>query len=345
MPESHVPQSRREFLRKAGKVGFTAGWLLAAGAPLLAGNWISQAGAALTRRPYVAGRFALELDGLHCGFLSAFEGGNITADVITEPMGPDLIQRKHLAGLKVEPITVECGLDMAKPLYDWISAMLNGQTVRKNGAIIAMDFNYKEMSRRTFANALITEIEFPALDAASKETAWITITLTPESLRFDPPSMKQAPPPVTKQKLWLPSNFRLNIQGLEPATAKVNKIEALVIKQKVTGEALGERRDIQKGPSPLEYPNLVITLPESQAGLFYKWHEDFVLKGNNGQDREKPGILELLSPDLKGVLASLQFQNLGIFRIAREPVQAGADAISRVKAEMYCEKITAKFNA
>ena len=136
MLESHVPQSRREFLRKAGKVGFTAGWLLAAGSPMLAVTWISQAGAVIAKRSYVPGRFALELDGLHCGFLSAFEGGNITADVVSELMGPDLIQRKHLAGLRVEPITIECGLDMAKPLYDWISAMLDGKALRKNGAII-----------------------------------------------------------------------------------------------------------------------------------------------------------------------------------------------------------------
>lgn len=338
---SHVPHSRREFLRKAAQ---TAGGLIALSSPLVSGPWLSSAAAADTKRSYVAGRFALELDGQFAGFVTGFEGGNLVGQVISLKVADGSV-RKQIGGMKIEPISIETGLSMEKPFYEWIKAILDGKAGPKNGAIIAMDFNNKEVGRRIFFNALITEIEFPACDAASKEAARMTITLTPESLRFDPPSLKQAPLPVTKQKQWLPSNFRLNIQGLEPATARVNKVEALVIKQKVTEEAVGQRRDIQKGPSPPEYPNLVITLPESQAGLFYAWHQDFVIKGNNGQDKEKPGVLEILSPDLKSVLASLQFQNLGIFKVAPEPGQAGAEAIGRIKAEMYCEKITATFNA
>jgi len=310
-------------------------------------DWLTQAEGAVSRRAYVAGRFALELEGLPCGFLTSFEGGNITADIVREPMGPDLLQRKHLAGVRIEPITVECGLDLAKPWYDWIAATLNGQASRKNGAIVALDFNYKEIGRRTFVNAMISEVEFPTLDASSKEPGRLAVTLVPESLRFDPPSQKLSPPPAVKapgQKQWLASNFRLNIQGLEPATAKVNKIETWTIKQKTMEQAVGQLREMQKQPAGLEYPNLIVTLPESQAGLLYGWHQDFVIKGNNGQDREKPGVLELLGPDPKIVLAALQFSNLGIFKLAPEPAQPGSDMVSRVKAEMYCEKITATFN-
>ena len=43
------------------------------------------------------------------------------------------------------------------------------------------------------------------------------------------------------------------------------------------------------------------------------------------------------------VLGSLQFFNLGIFKIAPEKLEAGADTIRRVKVEMYCERIAAAF--
>ena len=39
----------------------------------------------------------------------------------------------------------------------------------------------------------------------------------------------------------------------------------------------------------------------------YKWHEDFVIKGNNGEDKEKGGTLEYLTADLKDVLFTLTF--------------------------------------
>ena len=41
--------------------------------------------------------------------------------------------------------------------------------MRKNGAIIAGDFNYKEKSSRAISKAFITEVTIPALDGASKE--------------------------------------------------------------------------------------------------------------------------------------------------------------------------------
>ena len=96
----------------------------------------------------------------------------------------------------------------------------------------------------------------------------------------------------------------------------------------------------------IEIPNLIFTIPEIDAGPFYQWHEDFVIKGNNGPDRERPGVLEWLTPAVvtgPTVLGSLQFFNLGIFKIAPEKLEAGADTIRRVKVEMYCERIAAAF--
>jgi len=45
----------------------------------------------------------------------------------------------------------------------------------------------------------------------------------------------------------------------------VNKIEALVVKQKVVENAVGEQRDYEQEAASVEIPNLVITLAESHA--------------------------------------------------------------------------------
>ena len=67
----------------------------------------------------------------------------------------------------------------------------------------------------------------------------------------------------------------------------------------------------------MEFPNLAVTLAESHAQTWQDWFDDFVVKGNNGQDNEKNGSLTFLAPDLKTTLATINFFNLGIFRLSR----------------------------
>jgi hypothetical protein len=97
---------------------------------------------------------------------------------------------------------------------------------------------------------------------------------------------------------------------------------------------------VDREPSHLEVPNLVVTLPEADAESFFAWHEDFVI---NGIGAEKDGSLEYLAPSLGQTLFTVQFENLGIFKMTPEKVEAGSEQIRRVKAEMYCEAMTFSF--
>jgi hypothetical protein len=231
---------------------------------------------------------------------------------------------------------------MSKPLSDWVNATLALNFVRKSGAIITADFNRKEQSRLLFTNAVITEIGFPACDAGSKEPGSLTIKLAPEFTKMQAGSGAAMKTDTSKvqQKIWIPANFRLNIQGLEQACKFVSKIEPLVIKQPIIQDPVGQKRDFQKQPGKPEFPNLVIALSEAQAGPFYAWFEDMVIKGNAGEDRERPGMLEFLSTDLKTALFTIHFSHLGIFGFTPENADSTSEKIRRVKVEMYCEQIT-----
>ena len=301
-----------------------------------------------TKRAYVAGKYAVELDGIEAGWVASAQGGHATSDVVQEKLGPDHIIKKHLAGVKYEDITVNCGAGMSKGFYGWIKDSFDHKSSRKNGAIVTADYNYKEHSRLTFTNALITEVGFPALDASSKDAATMTIKFAPEYTRQtfapDGPSISgkyDIKPEV--QKKWLASNFRLKIDGLD--CTRVNKVEAITVKQKVVENPVGEPRDYEKEPAHLEIPNLVITLAESHAKEFFDWHEDFVIKGNNGQDKEKGGSLEFLTPNLSETLFTITFENLGIFKLTPEKVESGSENLRRIKAELYCEDMKFDFKA
>jgi hypothetical protein len=252
-------------------------------------------------------QFGIEFNGILVGW--AF-------DVVTEKMGPD-----HRG--KITDISFQCGTGMKKAFYDWIKDALGGKHTKKDGTIVTATDTHTATARLAFTGALVSEIGFPALDASSKDAARFFVRLSPHATHAVPlpPSAaaRQLSPGPANPKPWLASNFRLRIDGLD--CSSVTRVEALTI--------------TRKEPATMEIPNLVITLPESHAHSWKRWHEAFVIKGNNGDEAEKTGTLEYLAPDMKEVLFSLSF------KMKPNKVESGAEG--RVKAEMYCEEIVFKY--
>ncbi len=294
-------------------------------------------------RSFTAGKYALDLDGKFAGWIQSCEGGYATADVVVEKVATDLIWHKHIAGVKYDDITLNCGTAMSTAFYSWLQASVDHQAKRiTSGAVISADYNFKETGRLNFFNALITECGFPALDAASKDAAKMSLKFAVETTRQvnATGAAIKGDLGTGQQKKWTPANFALAIDGIPTACKWVNKIEALTIKQKVVDNPLGEFRDFQKEPAHIEFPNLVVTVAESHADEFYKWHEDFVIKGNCDQGHEKTGSLVYLASDTKTQLFTLNFAGLGIFSAKPEKSESASENIKRVKFEMYCEQIT-----
>jgi hypothetical protein len=75
------------------------------------------------------------------------------------------------------------------------------------------------------------------------------------------------------------------------------------------------------------------------AQSWFDWFEDFVVKGNCTEDKEKKGTLSFLSPNRQATVASIKLENLGIFRLSEDTAKANSDQIKRVTAELYCERM------
>ena len=294
------------------------------------------------QRGYSAERFALDLEGTGVGLVKSVEGGAASADVVSEKLGPDGIVHKHVAGVKYDDIAIACGTGMSKAFYAWLSDTMNRKSYRKNGAVVAADFNYQEVSRLNFFHALVSEIGFPALDGGSKDVGSITVKLSPEYTQRQTGKGNQlGASSVKAQKQWLRCNFQLLIDGLD--CTKVNKIDAITVRQTVTQNAVGELRDYEQEPAYLDVPNLAVTMPEANAEDFFDWIEDFVIKGNNGQNGEKAGTLEFLGANMKDTFFTLSFHGLGICKVTPLRNESGAEGIRRVRAEMYCEEMSLMF--
>jgi hypothetical protein len=288
------------------------------------------------QRAYALEQFRLELDGLSVGMLETTGGGGVSADVVNEKIGPDLIVHKHLAGVKYEDITVTCGPEMWKVLYAWLADTLDRKFSRKSGAIVGGD-HYSEHERMNFYNALVSEITFPGLDAGSKDPGFLTVKLSPEHTRWvagQKTPFAFGPGTKGRGQKWLPANFALHIDGLD--CTRVQVIDPLTVRLVVEEDPVGEAREYEKQPARLDVPNLAVTMADSDADTFRAWLDDFVIKGNNGSDTEKHGTLEYRSPTQE-VYFTLTFQNLGIVKLTWLPLEA--DKVRRVRAEMYCEQI------
>lgn len=342
-----MASDRREFLKALG--GLTAAAAAGTACDVVPAT-PEEAGAAaaapedqseepLAVRSYATHRFALELDGAFAGWLASTEGGAAVGEVVTYRSGNDDLERKHIGSVRYEDLTISCGAGMSKHFYEWIRDTLERQPTRKDGAIVAVDTDLRERTRLEFQDALISELAMPALDASSKEAARMTLRFSPEITRS-----KKGNGAVLKYgtgmkgSRWSPSAFRLQIDGLDDATSRANKIDALTIKQKLVEYRPGDTRDPRKLPSGLDIPNLAVTLSEAHADGFHAWHEDFVIEGNSGQGNEKGGTLEY--QDRRGQpLFTLTFHNLGVFKVAPVGADASRDGARRTKAEMYCEQI------
>jgi len=333
-PDDNSPQpSRRTFL--TGAAGLT-GVALAVGAwkPVFAME-DAPISAAASSRQFAAGHIALTLNETAAGFLSFADGGNAFSDVVNEKLGQDNVVRKHIGGVKYEDITITATTGMSKAFYDWISSSLTSKASKMSGAIDATDFNFKIRSEMSFFNALITEVGFPALDAASKDAAKMTIKFAPESTRISNTpggTLKSA----TNQKVtkWLSSNFKLTLDGVD--TSHVTHIDAFALTFDVSlnsdGNPVGRN---------LNVPNMKVRVPVAGAQDFIKWHQDFVIDGNSGQEQEKTGSISYLAPGLTTEIFRLDIGNIGIFALDYDPLVEGTDSVRQVTVQLYAE--TMKF--
>ncbi|MBC7944583.1 MAG: phage tail protein [Burkholderiales bacterium] len=282
-------------------------------------------------------RFLLIVDGQEAGFVQSVEGGAVSAEVIAVSSGSELFSSKHIGPPQYEDLGIQIGLSMSPAFYAWVADSWVTRQRQRDLSVIVCDAQLKAIQESQFFRTLITETTFPALDASSKDAGTIDIKFTPELSRTKKGSGQLVPTSApTKQKQWLVSNFRLDIPGLD--CAKVSRIDTFTVKQTLIRHTDGAGAT-RIAPDRLDFPNLKISLAESSAQSWLQWHEDFVVKGNNGAGQERKGSLTLLAPNLTSELVRINFFNLGIFRMGREKAAADKQAIARLTAELYCERM------
>lgn len=283
-------------------------------------------------------RFQLVIDGEQVGFVKSVDGGLVRAAVVPEIVGSNYFVKKHIGQPTYEPVSAQLDLPMAKAIHEWISTQWNGDFKRRNVSLIECDYNFVARAEREFLNAWISEVTIPPMDAAAKDGGCLTVRFTPESISRKPTSARNLSGTLgkSKQKGWLRSHFRLEIDGLN--CRNIIKVESFTVKQPIQESAVGETRTREQRPGPIDFPNLSVTFSEASAKSWVTWFEDFVIKGNCADENEKSGSLVLLAQNLRDELGRVNFHNVGIVCLAENQPMA-QDRIRTMTAELYCDRM------
>lgn len=292
------------------------------------------------QRAFISGRFVLEIDGTQAGLVVSMDGGHFKSEPIGEKVGAEGLETRYPGRQKWEDITIQVGTTMSPGFWNWVKRSVDNNYERRNGALVAYDFDGKERSRRSFYDALIAEVQFPALDAKAKTPAFITVKISAEHMEWKEGRGEGATPPaVNKQKLWVPSNFRFTIDGM-PDMQWVQKVDQMTVKQNIIENPIGKEAYARKEIGRLEYPNFSFYVPETYAKPWMGWWQRFVADGSHEHGDEKHGSVEYLSQDLAKTLMTIEFLGLGITGVSFDKHDAHSDQIRMVKVDCYCESMT-----
>jgi len=311
--------SRNEFLKQAA--GAT---IVVAGAAAGAGAVAQRAAAGTGIQRYFPSHFALELDGIRLGPLAAASGGDPRWDVVLPPVGSDNIQRKDIRNIRTfSDLTIQIGSAMGKPMYDWIQNSFDNKYSRKNGAIVAADYNFKELTRLEFYDALITEVTVPSLNGATSSAGTIIVKFSPGSVSNVPAAGNQMS--RVKHKPFLTQNFSVDIDGLD--TSRVASIDSFTWKQRVSDDG---------SPPVTDAGDLGIVFDPASLPSWQQWYDNFAVGGDATDERSAQ--LTVAGAPGGGVLTVGLF-NLGLHQLKDDWVNdPSGQNIRRVKAEMYCER-------
>jgi hypothetical protein len=281
------------------------------------------------KRSFATRGSALEVDGKAVGTMQSVEGGYAKADVAALSVATEEYPLKHVSNVRFEPITVRGDVnslaDLAKKAFEKPSAV--------SGRLMTMGMNGKSIASLEFFNAIPTRVAIADLDASSKDACSIEITLAPERTRRVEGGSGGAQM-MGKQERCTRSSFTVKIPGV--VTTGVMKVENLALTREVTAENLGSQRIEMKNPTKPSIPNVVLTVSEATAKDFWSWYENFLIKGDNGQDKERTIDVQLMSPDQRSVILTLQGTGVGM--VAMRPLTGSGDNLAKVEVELYVTK-------
>jgi hypothetical protein len=287
-------------------------------------------------RSYSPGNYVVDIDGYQVAFMKKFEGLSMEADIVSNDLGPDNMQAKHVANIKWTPGKISVGAGMGRGMYQWIQQSFEKAYVPKNGTVTVADFDFNAQSALTFQSALITSVGFPALKGESKDSIYLDVEFQPEMVRWTKGDGKKiGAPGGIKHKNWLAANFRFEMGGLP--CSRVASIDAFTWKCECSPDQVGITREPTYHPAKVTVPDIKFSISmadyEAWANAAKKWFVD----GHHLGGDEMQGSIELLDPTMKKTIGRVDLINCGFKKFSKQAFESNKTGIARFDVECYVE--------
>jgi hypothetical protein len=270
------------------------------------------------------GKTVLSLGGTPAATVERYTGGEPYAEVVNEPGGLLPYAKKHVGAVKFADLEALVAMDAHPTLFRWIRDAWFGNPEREKVALERRD-EACNLPSVALSSAAIREVTLPALDHTARDKRFLTVKIVPRAVRRGEVISRGV---QREEREFLAHNFAVNIDGLD--CSGVLAVDSFTVKTSLPEPGSKKR-------PTLIFPDIHLYLDASKADPFREWFEDFVLAGNNDDDREREGSITYQDPMLGDPLAVLQLVHLGIFRIVEEPTPPTGPRRTRV--DLYCERM------
>jgi len=277
----------------------------------------------------------LDIEGQFAGWVHRVQGGTKVESGITNVLGP-ATATKLATSPEIEDLRFEFGGDMAPIWWKWVNESLGVNPGRThNIAVVRTDIEGRQIDRRVLRQARIKEVQFPIVDAASKDLAYFEVAISVESSQNER-LVGQAGPPPSKARALHGSNFRFELGHL--STDWVFKVAPPVVSIKFTKVRVGTSRTSTFTTPTVSVGNMIVSLPVHRAAAWIDW-ANVVINAGVPQEIKLQSSLSLLTPDLKKALMRIYFDQVELVEVSVADLEANAVGFSSMQVKLNVERV------
>jgi len=264
------------------------------------------------------GKSVLRVGGTPAASVERYSGGEPFADVVNEPGGLLPYAKKHIGDLHFADLEVQVAIDAHPALFRWIRDAWFGSPDRERVALDAQGTGIE------LAHARLREVTLPALDHAARDRRFLALKIAPRGVRRTAPRDGLE----REEREFLAHNFAVRIDGLD--CSGVLAVDSISVRTSLP-EVGTKKKPL------LIFPDIHLYVDADRTDPFREWFEDFVIAGNNDDDKEREGSIAFQDPMLGEPLCVLSMVHMGIFRVAELPPPEKGPR--KVRVDLYCERM------
>ncbi len=207
------------------------------------------------KRGRSSNKYALELDGRPCGWLTDLSGATAAGELGS-------------AAGRYEELALRCWPAMPRAFFHWVLRSFAPQPEASDGLLVLADDGDRELSRLRWLGGVVTEFATTAVMPSASDTCKLAVKFTPRLSQRGEQLGPQLAPAVVETRRPLPVVMpKLEIDGLEEVCCHIKRIEGLVVRQRVRRSGVHLEREAQG----IYTSPLVLTLPEPKGEGFRRW--------------------------------------------------------------------------